>query len=50
MSSIDLAFTSALEQARLIRDKVISPLELTQLYLERIQRLDSSLIGKLQGR
>ena len=43
MDSIDLAFTPALEQARLIRDKVISPLELTQLYLDRIQQLDSSL-------
>jgi len=43
MNKIDLAFTSALEQAQLIRTKKISPLELTQLYLERIQRLDSQL-------
>ncbi|NET55058.1 MAG: amidase [Symploca sp. SIO2E6] len=43
MNKIDLAFTSALEQAQLIRSKQISPLELTQLYLERIQRLDSRL-------
>lgn len=43
MNQIDLAFTSALEQAQLIRNKEISPIELTQLYLERIQRLDSQL-------
>ncbi|NES24818.1 MAG: amidase [Symploca sp. SIO3E6] len=43
MNKIDLAFTSALDQAQLIRKKQISPLELTQLYLERIQRLDSKL-------
>jgi len=33
----------ALEQAQLIRNKVISPIELTQLYLDRIKQLDSSL-------
>lgn len=43
MNSVDLAFTPALEQARLIRNKEISPLELVQLYLERIQRLDTQL-------
>jgi len=43
MNSTDLAFTSALEQAQLIHDKVISPLELTQLHLDRIQTLDASL-------
>ncbi|MBD2329361.1 amidase [Alkalinema sp. FACHB-956] len=43
MNPTDLAFTSALEQARLIREKVISPLELTQLYLDRIERLDPQL-------
>jgi amidase len=43
MDSLDLAFLSALEQARLIRSQEISPLELTQLYLDRIQRLDSQL-------
>ncbi|GAB4229321.1 MAG: amidase [Elainellaceae cyanobacterium] len=43
MSSVDLAFTSALEQAQLICNKELSPLELTQLYLERIQRLDGEL-------
>lgn len=39
----NLAFTSALQQAHLIRHKQISPVELTQLYLERIQRLDPQL-------
>lgn len=43
MDAVDLAFTSALEQARLIRQKEISPLELVQVYLERIQRLDRRL-------
>ncbi|MBD2071342.1 amidase [Leptolyngbya sp. FACHB-671] len=43
MNSTDLAFIPALEQARLIRTKVISPLELTQVYLDRIEQLDSSL-------
>jgi amidase len=39
----DLAFSAALEQARLIRRKEISPLELVTLYLDRIQQLDSQL-------
>ncbi|NJR49064.1 MAG: amidase [Leptolyngbyaceae cyanobacterium CSU_1_3] len=43
MNSTDLAFTSALEQARLIRSKEISPIELTELYLDRIQQLDPQL-------
>ena len=43
MDLVDLAFTSALDQARLIRDRDVSPLELTQLYLERIQQLDPQL-------
>lgn len=43
MNSVDLAFTPALEQAQLIRQKAISPLELTQLYLERIERLNPKL-------
>ncbi len=34
MNSNDLAFTPALKQAQLIRNKEISPLELTQLYLD----------------
>jgi amidase len=43
MNSTDLAFASALEQAQLIRNKDVSPLELTQLYLDRIQTLDPAL-------
>jgi amidase len=43
MNSVDLAFTSALEQAQMIRNRDISPLELTQLYLNRIQQLDPHL-------
>uniref|UniRef100_A0A832H303 Amidase n=1 Tax=Oscillatoriales cyanobacterium SpSt-402 TaxID=2282168 RepID=A0A832H303_9CYAN len=43
MNSVDLAFTPALEQARMIRCKEISPLELAEVYLERIQRLNPQL-------
>jgi amidase len=43
MNPVDLAFTPALEQARLIRHKEISPLELVQVYLDRIQRLNPQL-------
>jgi len=39
----DLAFTSALEQAQLIKERQITPLELTDLYLSRIQKYDSQL-------
>lgn len=43
MNKVDLAFTPALEQAQLIRNKQVSPLELVKLYLERIQSLDAQL-------
>ena len=43
MNKIDLAFTPALQQAELIRQRQVSPLELVELYLERIQRLDPQL-------
>lgn len=43
MTPVDLAFTPAIEQARLIRCREISPLELTELYLARIERLNPSL-------
>ncbi|AFY77256.1 MAG: amidase [Hydrococcus sp. C42_A2020_068] len=43
MNLVDLAFTPALEQARLIRDRQISPLELVELYLDRIEQYDSRL-------
>lgn len=39
----DLAFTPALEQARLVRTKEVSPVELVELYLQRIQQLDGHL-------
>ncbi|HEY9772073.1 MAG TPA: amidase [Coleofasciculaceae cyanobacterium] len=38
-----LAFTSALEQARLIKDRQVTPLELTELYLSRIEQYNSRL-------
>ena len=46
MSSINaanLAFTSALEQAKLIKERKVTPLELTQMYLERIDKYDSQV-------
>jgi amidase len=36
----DLAFAPATEQARLVREREVSPVELVELYLERIGRLD----------
>src|SRR5262249_58800681 len=41
--SDDLAFTPALEQAALVRAGELSPLELVDLYLERIERIDPQL-------
>jgi amidase len=41
--SDDLAFTSATELARLVRTREVSPVELTELYLDRIARLDGRL-------
>lgn len=43
MNPVDVAFLPALDQARLIRSRDISPLELTELYLERIERLNPTL-------
>jgi amidase len=43
MDSLDLAFTPALDQAQLIRDRQLSPLEVTQLYLDRIEQLNPQL-------
>ena len=37
----ELAFASALEQRTLIAQKQVSPVELTELYLDRIEELDS---------
>jgi amidase len=43
MNKIDLAFTPALEQAQLIKNGEISPLELVEVYLERIENLNPKL-------
>jgi len=43
MNATDLAFSPALEQAQLIRRKEISPIELTQVYLDRIEQLNPQL-------
>ncbi len=43
MDLTDLAFTSALEQAEMIRRREISPLELTELYLQRIAQFNPQL-------
>jgi amidase len=43
MDSLELAFTPAVEQADLIRRRVVSPLELTELYLARIEQLNPKL-------
>jgi amidase len=39
----DLAFSSATELADLVRRREVSPVELVELYLERIERLDPQL-------
>lgn len=43
MNKIDLAYTPALEQAQLIRRREVSPSELVEVYLERIQQLNPQL-------
>ncbi|MEB3212307.1 MAG: amidase [Leptolyngbyaceae bacterium] len=43
MNQSELAFLPAIEQAKLIRTKVVSPLEMTNLNLQRIEAIDSSL-------
>jgi amidase len=40
---MELTFLAAVEQARLIRTREISSVELVQLYLDRIERLDPAL-------
>ena len=42
----DLAFTSSINLLELIATKEISPVEITQLYLNRIEKLDSHLKKK----
>ena len=39
----ELAFLAATEQARLVREREVTPLELVELYLGRIERLDPEL-------
>jgi amidase len=39
----ELAFAGALELARRVRERSVSPVELVELYLERIERLDRQL-------
>ena len=41
--SDELAFLPALEQAELVRRREVSPVELVELYLERIERIDPAL-------
>jgi amidase len=43
MNDLDLAFTPALDQARLIQQGTVSPLELTELYLARIEEFNPQL-------
>ncbi|MEG3895656.1 MULTISPECIES: amidase [unclassified Microcoleus] len=43
MNSVDRAFTSALDLAESIRALEVSPLEIANLYLERIERLNPEL-------
>jgi amidase len=43
INELDLAFTPALEMANLVRRRLISPLELVEIYLERIERLNPQL-------
>ena len=39
----EIAFLDATEQARLVRDKEVSPVELVQTYLDRIDKFDGTL-------
>lgn len=43
MNPTDLAFTPALEQAKLVRNREVSPLELCELYLARIEQFNGQL-------
>src|SRR5256885_11007736 len=43
MDSIELAFAGIARQAELVRAREVSPRELVDLYLERIERLDPQL-------
>jgi len=43
VSGADLCFTSAVEQAALIRRRAVSPVEITRTVLERIERMSFRL-------
>ena len=43
MNADDFAFASALDQAKWVADRTISPLELTQIHLHRIEQLNPKL-------
>ena len=43
MSNQELAYSSATDLLQLISDKQVSPVELTQLFLDRIERIDPQL-------
>ena len=43
MSDADLAFTPAVELARLIKAREVSPVDLVELYFQRIDEIDSKL-------
>lgn len=43
MIETDLAFTPVVELVRLVRDRVVSPVELVKTYLDRIDRWDDTL-------
>ena len=43
MTAADLCFTPAVELARLIRDRALSPVDITRAVLERIERLNPAL-------
>jgi amidase len=43
MNETDLAFTPAVELAQLIRRREVSPLQLVEIYLQRIERLNPQL-------
>src|SRR5687768_16855536 len=45
MSNSELCLLTAWEMARLVRDREISPVDLIQVHLERIQAMNSSLVA-----
>ena len=43
MKDMELAFTPAWQLAEMVRNRAISPVELTDLFLRRIEKLDHKL-------